>query len=100
MTRPGVQKPHCTAPASTNACCTSESAPSSASASTVVISRPTARGRQHQARAHQHAVDEHRARAALALLARVLRPGQAETLAQHVEQALADPGVGNVVAVR
>ena len=29
-TRPGVQKPHCTAPASTNACCTACSAPPSA----------------------------------------------------------------------
>ena len=36
---------------------------------------------------------EHRARAALALLARVLRPGQAQPLAQREEQALARPDV-------
>ena len=54
-------------------------------------------GGQHQARAHERAVDGDRARAALALLARVLGAGQAEPLAQHVEQALAQPGVGDLV---
>ena len=54
-------------------------------------------GREHEARAHQHAVEQHRARPALALLAGVLGAGQAEPLAQHVEQALADPRVVDVV---
>ncbi len=41
-TRPGVQKPHCTAPASTNASCTRCSSPFSASPSTVTTSWPSA----------------------------------------------------------
>ena len=49
------------------------------------------RRREHEARAHEHAVDEHRARAALALLAAGLRARQPEPLAQHVEQALTEP---------
>ncbi len=55
------------------------------------------RRREHEARAAQHAVDEHRAGATLPLLARVLRAGKPEPLAQHVQQALADPAVGDVV---
>src|SRR5205085_9338826 len=47
--------------------------------------------REDEARADEHAVEEHRARAALALLARVLRPQQAEALAEREEQALALP---------
>ena len=50
--------------------------------------------RQHEARAHEHAVEQHRARAALALLARVLRARHVELLAQRVEQRLALPAVG------
>ena len=38
---------------------------------------------EHQARADERPVQEHRARAALALLARVLRPGQAEPVTQE-----------------
>ncbi len=49
----------------------------------------------HQAAGHQLAVHLHRAGPALALLAAVLGAGQSEPLAQHVEQALADPGVGD-----
>ena len=56
-----------------------------------------ARG-EHEARAHQLAVDEDAARAALALLARPLGAVQPEPLAQHVQQALAEPGVGDGVA--
>ena len=41
-------------------------------------------GGQLEAGAHQLAVDEHRARAALALLAGVLGAGQAEAVAEHV----------------
>ena len=55
---------------------------------------------QHEAGAHQLAVDQHAARAALALLARALAAHQAEPLAQHVQQALAEPRVGDLVARR
>ena len=41
-TRPGVQKPHCTAPASTNAACTGCSSSSSARPSTVTTAWPSA----------------------------------------------------------
>ena len=43
---------------------------------------------RHQARVHRHAVDQHRARAALAFAAAFFRAGQRAVLAQHVEQAL------------
>src|SRR5207247_8359009 len=46
---------------------------------------------EDEARADEPAVEEHRARAALALLARVLRARQAEPLAEREEQALALP---------
>ena len=48
----------------------------------------------HEARADELAVEQHRAGAALALLAGVLRAGQAESLAQHEEQALGAVDVG------
>src|SRR5690606_21793875 len=48
-----------------------------------------------QARGDEAAVDLHVAGAALALRAAVLGAGEAEPLAQHVEQGLADPGVGD-----
>src|SRR2546426_6448917 len=44
-----------------------------------------------EARANQCAVEIHRARSALALLARVLRPIKAESLAQQIKEALALP---------
>src|SRR5215218_7962553 len=47
----------------------------------------------------QDAVQQHRAGAALALLAGVLGAGQAEALAQHVQQALPVPGVGDLVVL-
>src|ERR687895_835911 len=53
-------------------------------------------GRQHAAGGDQDAVQQHRAGPALALLAGFLGAGQAEPLAQHVQQALADPGVGDL----
>src|SRR5439155_7943737 len=49
--------------------------------------------REDEARADERAVEQHRARAALALPARVLRPRQAEPLAEREEQALARPPV-------
>ena len=49
---------------------------------------------EHEARADERAVEQHRARAALALLARVLRAREPELLAQREEQRLALPAVG------
>ena len=71
----------------------------SASASTVTMSRSTAAAASTR---HEHTsalVEQDRARAALALLAGVLGAGQSEPLAQHVEQALAQPGVVDGVSV-
>ena len=65
--------------------------------STVTMSAPTALAASTM---HEHtssAVHQHRAGPALALLAGVLRAGKAEPLAQHVEQALSQPGLGDVV---
>ena len=56
--------------------------------------------REHEAGADERAVEQHRARAALALLARVLRAREAELLAQREEQRLALPAVGLVLARR
>src|ERR671924_870487 len=53
-------------------------------------------GGQDAAGGDQDPVQHERAGAALALLAGVLGARQAEPLAQHVQQALADPGVGDV----
>src|SRR6185312_9149202 len=50
--------------------------------------------REHEARADERAVEQHRARAALTLFARVLGAGEAELLAQRKEQRLAFPAVG------
>ena len=62
-----------------------------------MIGWPTALAASTRQRAHELAVDEHAARPALALLARALGAEQPEPLAQHVQQALADPGVAHVV---
>jgi hypothetical protein len=40
----------------------------------------------HQASAHRHAVEQHRARAALALGAALLGAGESEIEAEHIEQ--------------
>ena len=42
---------------------------------------------EHEARAHEHTVEVHRARTALTLLARVLRTEQPKMLAEHEEEA-------------
>ena len=90
---PGVQNPHCTPPASTNARCTScRPAPSPlAIPSTVTTSRPCACAASTRQEHTSFAVEVDRARSALALLACVLRSGEAEMLAQRVEQALPLP---------
>ena len=51
-------------------------------------------GGEDKAGANKPAIEQHRAGAALALLARVLRAGEAEPLAKDVEQALPGPGIG------
>ena len=54
---------------------------------------------EHEAGAHERAVEVDRARAALALLAGVLRSRQAHALAQHVEQALPLPDAVDLAAL-
>ena len=49
---------------------------------------------EHEAGAHERAVEQHRARAALTLLAGVLGAGKPELLAQREEERLALPAVG------
>src|SRR4029079_18433569 len=49
--------------------------------------------REHEARADERSVEEHGARAALALLAGVLRARQLECVAEEREEALTAPGV-------
>src|SRR6266550_1611479 len=51
-------------------------------------------GREDKAGADKPALEEHGAGAALALLARVLRAGEAEPFAEDVEQAFPGPDVG------
>ena len=51
-------------------------------------SRASHMGDRHQTGVHGLAVDQHRARAALAFAASFLRAGQTAVFAQHIEQAL------------
>ena len=60
--------------------------PSAARPSTVRTACPSTWQTGHQAGVDHRAVDQHRAGAALALAAALLGAGQAEVLAQHVEQ--------------
>ena len=92
--RPGVQNPHWTAPAARNASWTRCSAPSVGDALDRDDVVPVGLRCEDEARADERAVEQHRARAALALLAGVLRAGQLELLAQGEEEALAAPDVG------
>src|SRR5204863_167915 len=61
--------------------------------STTSPMRPTSSGREHEAGADEHAVEEHRAGTALPLLAGVLRAWIPELLAEREEQRLALPAV-------
>ena len=85
MICPFWQKPHCGTCSSIQACCTGCSVPSLASPSSVVISPLTA-GRRRDARPNRRAVDDHRARPALAKSATKPRTLQAEIIAQDIEQ--------------
>ena len=59
--------------------------------SIVVTSAPSTACSERDAREHRHVVDEHRARAAVALVAGDLRPGEAEVLAQRRRRASGRP---------
>ena len=85
---PGVQMPHC-APPQRRARAAPRAAPRRcARPSTVVTLRPSHCADRDEARVDDLAVEHHRARAALALAAAFLRAGEAQVLAQHVEQPL------------
>ena len=82
----GVQKPHCSALRSRNAACRSAISPLSDSPSIVSTDASSRLHRQHQAGAHDLAVNAHRARAANAVLAADMRAGQFQMLAQKICQ--------------
>ena len=92
---PGTQKPHWTAPHSASARWTSEGCAVGGEALDRTDLAARRGGGGHQAGRDEPAVDLDVAGAALALRAAVLGAGEAEPLAQHVEQRLADPGVGD-----
>ncbi len=95
--KPGVQNPHWRPWHSRNACCTGPERP-------VGVGQPLDGGdlavdrghREHQARPHRPAVDEHRAGAADAVLAADVGAGQAEVVAQRVGEQ-PPGGYGDVV---
>ncbi len=84
-TKPGVQKPHCSPWQSRNAACTVERSPSG---EPMPFDRrdlgAVGLHREHEARAHGGAVDQHRARAAHAVLAAEVRAGEVALLAEEV----------------
>ena len=86
MIMPGVQKPHCSPPCSTNASWSGWSLPSCARPSIVVTSLPRDGLHGQQARAHRLLADDDGAGAAEALAAAVLRAREAEVGAQHPEE--------------
>ena len=84
--KPGVQMPHCSAACSRNFCCSGCSASPLAMPSMVSIDLPLRLARPAQAGADQPAVERDAARAAVAGGAAFLGAGQAQLVAQHVEQ--------------
>ena len=89
---PGVQKPHCVPPCSTSACCSGCSC--AAGGQPLDGDDVAARRlqRQHQAGVDRRAVHQHRAGAAVAVAAALLGAGQAEPVAQQLEQRVARVG--------
>ena len=90
MIIPGVQMPHCTAPARAKAACTSASAPGCGGAlgpagegGDHAVQRPTERD---QAAQDRFAVQQHRARTAAALAAAGLGGGVAEFVPEDVQE--------------
>ena len=89
MSIPGVQMPHCAPPVSRNACWSVAQRPRSAQALHRRDRAPRRLADRDQAGVDHGSVEQDAARAALALAAALLRAGQPEVLAQHVEQAAA-----------
>ena len=85
MIWPFWQKPHCGTCSSIQACCSGWSLPFWAEPFERGDLALDAGGRR-DARAHRGAVDDHRARAALAEAAAEVRPLQAEVVAKDIEQ--------------
>ena len=97
---PGVQKPHCSALRRWNASCRSAMAPESEMPSMVSTSAPSHCTASIEAAAHHRAVDPHRAGAADALFAADMAAGQAEVVAQEIDQRLAGlDALAHVLAV-
>ena len=86
---PGVQNPHCSALRATNAACRSAISPVSVKPFDGDDLGAVGLHRQHQAAAHDRAIDAHRAGAADAMLAAEMRAGEAQLGAQEIDQVLA-----------
>ena len=89
---PGVHAPHWAPPQARNAAWSGDGPSSAASPSTVSTRRPVDLARGDEARADLLSVEPHGARPAVAGVAAHLGAGQAEVLAQHVDEA--PPPVG------
>ena len=85
-TKPGVQKPHCMASASTKACCSGESDSGVPSPSTVVISWPSASAASIRQDLTGSPSSSTVQRAAGAAITDLLRAGEVEVIAQRREQ--------------
>ncbi len=90
-TMPGVQKPHCVPPCSTSACL-HRMQRARGHAFDGGDARAVGLRRQHQAGTHRRAVDQHGARAAVAVAAAFLGAGEPQPLAQQPEQRIAPVG--------
>ena len=87
VTKPGVQKPHCSAWHSWKACCTGPSSPSgSRQPSVVVIAAPSTDTANIRQRPHRRAVDQHGAGAADAVLAADVGAGEPDVVPDRVGQ--------------
>ena len=85
-TMPGVQKPHCTAPWSMNACCTGCNLAAlcqSLDSQDLLVADGYG---QRAARQYWQAVNQHRARAAFPAAARFFRPREMQLLSQKICQ--------------
>ena len=89
---PGVQKPHCVPPIAARFSCRSRHSPPSLKPSMVVICAPGASTASIRQALTGVAVDHDRAGAAIAVAATFLGAGQAEPVAQPVEQGVARIG--------
>ncbi len=94
MIMPGVQKPHCRPWCWRKASCMGCSLPSVARPSMVVILAPVAGGGEHGAGLGRAALDVHDAGAALAGVAAHVRAGEAQMIAQELDQQHARVDLG------